>query len=98
MVECAFGILCSKWRIFQRGLDVNIPLAIKIIKAGSILHNFVRKRDGICFEDTLFNCPFEDISNIGVRGTDNGIETRKYFTNYFTTPLGSVPWQYSKVT
>lgn len=72
-----------------------MPLAIKIIKAECILHNFVRKRDGICFEDTLFNCPFEDISNIGVRGTDNGIETRKYFTNYFTTSLGSVPWQYS---
>lgn len=98
MVECAFGILCSKWRIFQRGLDVNMPLAIKIIKAGCVLHNFVRKRDGICFEDTFFYCPFEDISNIGVRGTDNGIETRKYFTNYFTTSPGSVPWQYSKVT
>nr|CAI5844571.1 unnamed protein product [Callosobruchus analis] len=38
MVECTFGILANKWRI---------------IKAACILHNFVRCKGGVNFDDTL---------------------------------------------
>ncbi|KAL4112956.1 hypothetical protein QTP88_016668 [Uroleucon formosanum] len=52
-VECAFGILSNKWRIFHRAIDVDIELAIDIVKCCCVLHNFVRARDGYEFEDSL---------------------------------------------
>lgn len=52
-IECTFGILANKWRIFHRPLNVNVDLAVDIIKASCILHNFVRSRDGYNFEDPL---------------------------------------------
>jgi len=51
-IECLFGILTNKWRIFHRPLNVNIELAIDIIKACVVLHNFVRLRDGYLHEES----------------------------------------------
>ncbi|KAK5650153.1 hypothetical protein RI129_001182 [Pyrocoelia pectoralis] len=45
-VECTFGIMCNKWRILHRPLDVNVEFAEKIVKAICTLHNYVRMRDG----------------------------------------------------
>lgn len=45
-IECTFGILANKWRIFHRPINVNIELINDIIKSACILHNFVRDRDG----------------------------------------------------
>ena len=52
-MECAFGILSNKWRIFQRLLNVSPDFAVDIVKACVVLHNFVRERDGYKFEDAL---------------------------------------------
>ena len=57
MVECAFGILCSKWRIFHRAIDVRPDFCDVIDKTGRILHNFVRQRDRFHFQDTYTNVP-----------------------------------------
>ncbi|XP_063865375.1 uncharacterized protein LOC135103260 [Scylla paramamosain] len=53
LIECSFGILANKWRIFHRPLNVSLSLAEDIIKACCVLHNFVRDRDGVRIEDTL---------------------------------------------
>lgn len=42
-VECTFGILANKRRIFHRPFDVLEDTAIRIIKACTVLHNFVRE-------------------------------------------------------
>lgn len=52
-IECSFGILANKWRIFHRPINVCVDFAADIVKACCILHNFVRERDGYRFEDTL---------------------------------------------
>jgi len=52
-IECSFGVLTNKWRIFHRPFNVNIELPIDIIKACVVLHNFVRLRDGYLHEDSL---------------------------------------------
>lgn len=52
-VECTFGILSNKWRILHRTIDVDVEFAIDIVKSCCVLHNFVRKRDGYSFDDTL---------------------------------------------
>lgn len=97
MVECTFGILANKWRIFHRALNVQINLADDIVKSCCVLHNFVRRRDGIRVEDECYECPLEPISLAGLRADSAGTQVRDYFANYFTSPQGSVPWQYDKI-
>ncbi|XP_053964136.1 uncharacterized protein LOC128867068 [Anastrepha ludens] len=59
-VECAFGLLANKWRIFHTPILVQPDFIDEIVKACCILHNFVRKRDGINYEEsdtfTLVDC------------------------------------------
>lgn len=96
-VECAFGIYANKWRIFHRPLDVNSDFCDIIIKSCCALHNFVRKKHGIRFEDTLYSSSLEDIPITGTRGNTRGVAVREYFTKYFISDQGSVSWQYDKM-
>ncbi|KAB0805169.1 hypothetical protein PPYR_02139, partial [Photinus pyralis] len=41
-IECCFGIMINKWRIFHRPLNVNIDFTEDIIQAFCVLHNYVR--------------------------------------------------------
>nr|CAI5868323.1 unnamed protein product [Callosobruchus analis] len=97
MVECAFGIMANKWRILHRALDVDLSFCDSIVKTCCILHNFVRERDGVSFEDTLYECPLLDMNATNMRGAHIGTTTREYFGKYFTSPQESVPWQYEKI-
>lgn len=91
-VECAFGILANKWRVFHCPSDVSVDLSDTIVKAYCILHNFVRRQDGYNFEDALC-CSLESVSAHGTRGNRTGKQIRGYFANYFCSTHGSVPWQ-----
>lgn len=94
IVECAFGILANKWRVLHSPILVAPDFTDDIVKACCVLHNYVRRRDGYNFEDTLSN-PFDDYENIEVTrpGTRHeGIEVRDYFSDYFIG-AGSVPFQ-----
>lgn len=100
MIECTFGILANKWRIFHRPIDVGIDFCVKIIKACCVLHNFVRIKDGIQFTDTLYDCPLDNyscIDNTSNRGRNHMTDVRQYFSSYFISPQGSVSFQYDKV-
>jgi hypothetical protein len=97
LVQCAFGVVCNKWRIFYRAIDVCPDFCDVIVKTCCILHNFVRQTDGFQFQDTLYECPLDSIKAVGTRGNVTGTAVREYFAKYFTSPLGSVPWQYEKV-
>ena len=59
-MECAFGILSNKWRIFQRSLNVSPEFAVVIVKDCVVLHSFVRERYGCKFEDALTVNGLED--------------------------------------
>lgn len=100
--ECSFGILTNKWRIFHRPLNVDLDLAIDIIKAGVILHNFVRARDGFEHEHTLSYTGLRDNGDFHSPDTvqyvgRTPIYIREYLTNYFQSEEGELPWQYTKV-
>jgi hypothetical protein len=97
MVECAFGMMASKWRILHRPLDVNLSFCNSIIAACCVLHNYVRQRDGVNFEDTLYECPLQSINSTKVRSSRAGTTTRDYFAKYFISPQGSIPWQYENI-
>ncbi|KAJ8936208.1 hypothetical protein NQ314_012457 [Rhamnusium bicolor] len=53
LVECTFGILSNKWRIFHTSMTISPDFAMLVTKAACVLHNFVRARDGYKFEDSL---------------------------------------------
>lgn len=95
-IECSFGILSNKWRIFHRPMNVKISLATKIIKACCILHNFVRLRDGFKFEDTLTVNGFRDISQPVLQNHVTSNVVRDAFANYFIGD-GKVSWQDRKI-
>ena len=56
MVESEFGILCNKWRIFHRAIDVRPAFCNVTGKTCCILHNFVCQKDSFHFQDTLYEC------------------------------------------
>jgi hypothetical protein len=97
MVECAFGIMANKWRILHRPQDVNLEFYDSIIKVCCILQNYVHLRDGVNYEDTLYECSLPSIHPTRERGSHVGATTRDYFAKYFTSPHGSVAWQYEKI-
>jgi hypothetical protein len=74
MVACAFGILCNKWRIFHRAIEVYPDFCDVIVKTCCILHNFVRQTDGFQFQDTLYECPLEIITDVATRGNVTGTD------------------------
>lgn len=100
-VECSFGILTNKWRIFYRPMNLRVENCILIVKAACALHNFVRDRDGFRFEDTLEIVGIHDndnSENISLqRGKKQAYNIRQDLAEYFVSPAGSVPWQNSKI-
>jgi hypothetical protein len=71
--------LAYKWGIFHTPTDVKPDFCDNIIEAGCVLHNYVRKNDGISFDDTLYECPLESVEPVGTRGSFGGIVVREYF-------------------
>ncbi|CAB3220589.1 unnamed protein product [Arctia plantaginis] len=98
-VACAFGILANKWRILHRPLDVHPDTAIHNVKACAVLHNYLRERDGLNFEDiqlALEQSIQEQDQQQRVhnpRGGPIANVIRSDFADYFTSPIGSLPWQ-----
>uniref|UniRef100_A0A2S2PQM4 DDE Tnp4 domain-containing protein n=1 Tax=Schizaphis graminum TaxID=13262 RepID=A0A2S2PQM4_SCHGA len=96
-IECTFGILANKWRIFHRPINVNTDFAEDIIKACCILHNFVIERDGYNFEHTLT----DELNSLQQQeNVQGGVVTntiRDHFSTHFESDIGAVPWQDSKI-
>ncbi|KDR11616.1 hypothetical protein L798_13942 [Zootermopsis nevadensis] len=97
-VECAFGILSNKWRIFHRPINVDPDFAVDIVKACVVLHNFVRDRDEFMIEDTTTVTGLEDLQ--GEQSVSGGLSAnnvRNILSAYFVSNVGAVPWQMSKI-
>ena len=96
VVECTFGILSNKWRVLHSVILVHPNFASIIVQCCCVLHNFVRKRDGFLFEDTL-SCELQGVQeSASVGGRSQGIEVREMFCEYFNGP-GALPWQNKRV-
>ena len=92
-MECAFGILSNKSRIFQRPLNVSLDFAVDIVKARVVLHNFVRKRDGYKFQDAVTVTGLEDVRDgQSVRGSLTANIVRSKVADYFVTDAGAASW------
>ncbi|XP_023945469.2 uncharacterized protein LOC112051172 [Bicyclus anynana] len=96
-VECTFGILANKWRIFHRPINVSYDFAIDIVKACCILHNFVINRDELDtpIEMIIDNSelqPLQQGLNVGSQVVSANI-IRNEYSDYFTSEVGALSWQ-----
>jgi len=41
VVESAFGLLASRWRIYRKPISASLATTVKIIQATTALHNFI---------------------------------------------------------
>ena len=83
IVDCTFGILANKCRILHRPIGVKPDFCDNIIKAWCVLHSYVKKNDGIQFDDTLYEFPLESVQPVGTSGSIRGIAVRQYFAKVF---------------
>lgn len=97
-VECTFGILSNKWRIFHRPIDVKVDFAVDIVKCCCVLHNFVRDRDGFSIDDTLIINGFEEFDVFDNSGTNRSTNLfRDALSHYFMSDEGKLQWQFEKI-
>ncbi|XP_075715546.1 uncharacterized protein LOC142750430 [Rhinoderma darwinii] len=98
-VECTFGIMVSKWRVFTCALQLDAYTVDVVIKAACVLHNYVRDQER-GEVDVETQTAFRDaIINWGLgRPSNRGVQVRDAFTDYFMSPEGAVPRQDSSHT
>jgi len=72
--------------------------ACTITKACTVLHNYVRDRDGFNFEDTLLIEGLHDLDDEyeGEMICGGAIGLRNVLADYFLEE-GAIPWQMSKI-
>ncbi|XP_039763959.1 protein ALP1-like [Pararge aegeria] len=99
-VECAFGILVNKWRIFHRSMNVQYEFATDIIKACCVMHNFVLNRDGVqATDDIIFDDSDLQMLHLPTANENNLSPhlIRNDFCNYFSSDVGALSWQLNKI-
>nr|XP_039250079.1 putative nuclease HARBI1 [Styela clava] len=107
VVENAFGIMVSRFRIFRRPICVSPARTDHIIKACTVLHNFLR------YDSNYFEADFVDhevsegavqwkaeensamlnIRKIGRPSAKEAGKVREQFSEYFVSEKGALPWQ-----
>jgi hypothetical protein len=97
-IECSFGILSAKWRIFRRPIRAAVSTVESIIEACVCLHNFVIDNDP---ERLLIYVPISNKQDNGFgnlvrnscnRPADTPIKMRNALKNLFLDDL-RLQWQ-----
>ncbi|PNF36798.1 hypothetical protein B7P43_G09637, partial [Cryptotermes secundus] len=97
-VECAFDIMCSKWRVLLKAIETDVSNASNIVKAICVLHNFILTHEPFQTENNDDNL----ITQLGdtlrphtptqCRSSERAKNIRETFCDFFNG-TGSVPWQ-----
>ena len=100
VVECAFGIHVSKWRILDKAVETKVDTAVEIVKCIALLHNIIIDVEGLhdlSSKDcgSLETNDGNQLKNTRIRNslTASAEQRRNLFCKYFHSPAGSVPWQ-----
>ena len=104
MVECAFGICASKWRILDKAIETKLDTGVEIVKCIAVLHSIVLDAEA------LHDFSSDDCDSLDAYGgtqlkkcrmhnsvTASAKQTRDLFCEFFHSPAGSVPWQERKL-
>lgn len=101
VVECAFGILSSRWRVLHTRMNVRPDHADTIVLATCVLHNYLTNPS----ENQRFLDEAEHRGEVllpvrnfgGNRGSREAYEVREKLCTFFSSPEGSVSWQDSMI-
>lgn len=106
IVECAFGILTKKFRVFESAILVSPEKATIITLACCVLHNMIRDKEGHLVDIHRFllqpngvticdpsNAQEMEEERNQQRGSTNGYRVRNMYASYFLSERGTVPWQ-----
>ena len=99
-VECAFGMLTSKFQVFETPIHCSEKTVISIIKCACVLHNYIRKSEGKMYTARNMHA-VQNIQNHHVDNINHNIRTatgiREYLCDYFMKPGVSIPsqWEYT---
>ncbi|XP_060857450.1 uncharacterized protein LOC132935032 [Metopolophium dirhodum] len=102
-IECTFGMVCEKFAVLNGPIRIRESENVNfVIKAACVLHNYVRKLEGLPYVSTYpQDCEPKDqidvrttAQNMTINETSSPAALRNYLANYFLTPRGSVPWQW----
>ncbi|KAK7158518.1 hypothetical protein R3I94_004979 [Phoxinus phoxinus] len=98
VVENAFGILSSQWRMYRRLIEVHPEVAEKCVKATCVLHNFMRYSEGreapaVMGAGHAGEEPLPGLGRVAANNsTREALQVRKVFMEHFSAE-GAVPWQ-----
>jgi hypothetical protein len=100
VVECAFGVSASKWRILDKAIETKVDTGVQIVKCIALLQNVIIDVEGL-HEPSSNDCGSLDAndgtqlkkSRIHNSVTATAKQTRDLFCKYFNSLAGSVPWQ-----
>lgn len=102
-IECTFGMMTQKFQIFLTPIRCRkYETIISIIQCACVLHNFIRKKDGISYtvrppeykQQNPRNIP--DIGNLYyINETSSPQNLRDYLANYFLQPNVALQWQWN---
>jgi len=109
-VECAFGILVARWRLYRRPIIASTSTAVKAVQATVVLHNFIidrevdlpaRERTYSMMHDEDRNLlhtstGLTDINNRNASQSREALKIRDNFAHYFEC-IHPLPWQLNKV-
>uniref|UniRef100_A0A9J7XAJ5 DDE Tnp4 domain-containing protein n=1 Tax=Cyprinus carpio carpio TaxID=630221 RepID=A0A9J7XAJ5_CYPCA len=101
VVENAFGILSSQWRMYRRLIEVHPEVAEKCVNATCVLHNFMRCSEGREAPTVRGSSPAghageEQLPGLGRIAANNSsreaVRVRDVFRAHFSAE-GAVAWQ-----
>ena len=98
VVECAFGILAVRWRVFHTKINMKPDNADQVIVASCLLHNYLthpREIRAFMREVNERGLALQQATNINSvnRNAREALEVRDEFCQYFNSARGSVTWQ-----
>ncbi|KAL3969660.1 YTH domain-containing family protein [Sarotherodon galilaeus] len=98
IVEGAFGVLSSQWRMYRRSMELHPEIAEKCVKATCVLHNFLRCLDerGAAAVRGVAPAVVEPLQGLGRVAANNSsreaVLVREKFMAHFSAE-GAVSWQ-----
>lgn len=101
-IECAFGILAARFRVYKRDFECKLETVDDVVKATTVLHNYLRTKvlAGIIPEDeddellkSAESNNFLPLSHNRIRASNEAFQIRERFKKCFNSVDGSVEWQ-----
>ena len=94
MVECAFGIMVSQWRVYTRTMALSVDNAEKVVRATTVLHNLLRWHQQSSEETEVDPPNLREVGQVGSNfSAEEARAARATFVEYFSSPAGAVSWQ-----